>query len=33
MVEYEENVDNDVDLEDLVVEDNTIFSDLEKEVD
>ena len=33
MVEYEENVDSDVDLEDLVVEDNAIFSDLEKEVD
>ena len=30
MVEFEENVDNDVDLEDLVVEDNTIF---ENEVD
>ena len=33
MVDYEENVDSDVDMEDLVVEDDVIFSDLEKEVD
>ena len=32
MVEFKENVDSDADLEELVVEDNAIFSDLEKEV-
>ena len=33
MVDFEENVDNNVDLKDLVVEDDAIFSNLEKEVD
>ena len=33
MVDFEENVDNNVDLKDLVVEYDAIFSNLEKEVD
>ena len=32
VAEYEENVKNDADLDDLVVEDDAIFSDLEKDV-
>ena len=33
VVEYEENVKNDADLDDLVVEDDVVFSYLEKDVD
>ena len=33
VVEFEENVESDVDLEDLVAEDDAVFLDLEKEVD